>query len=452
MNKNYNYKTTDNPWVPQIPEHWEILKAKHIGNFQGSTVDKKIVKGEKKIRVVNFTDVYGNENFTVTDEIDFMSVTARNTQIRDFKVFVGDMVFTPSSEIREDIGQSALIRYEANDLLFSYHLVRLKFTRKIDDNFKKYLFNNKPALQYFSKVCKGSTRKILNRIDFKNLPVYLPPHREQIAIANYLDEKCAEIQNFITKKQQLINLLKEQRQAIINDAVTKGINPDVKMKDSGFDWLGEIPQHWEMRRLGSFGTFSKGGNISRSELIYDPSDYYAILYGDIYTKYDIVAEEIINKISKSTSENSVKLIIGDLLFTGSGETKEDIGKCILFNSQQRTFAGGDVIIFKQNGNDSHFVSYSQSSAQSQYQKIISAKGDIIVHTYASKLKNNYMPYPDLEEQLEIVDYIKRETADIDDIISKTQKEIDLIKEYREALITEVVTGKINVTEKTKTTA
>lgn len=444
MNKNTTYKPTGNKWIPQIPEHWEILKAKHLGNFQGSTVDKKSVKGEKKIRMLNFTDVYGNQNLSVKEDIDFMQLTARDNQIRDFKLNVGDMVFTPSSEISEDIGQSALIEYEAADLLFSYHLIRLSFTRKVNHNFKKYLFNNRPTLKYFSKVCKGSTRKILNRIDFKNIPIFLPPYDEQGRIAKYLDHKTTEIQNFIAKKQQLINLLKEQRQAIINDAVTKGINPDVKTKDSGISWLGMIPEHWEVRRLGSFGTFSKGGNISRAELLYEPSEYFAILYGDIYTKYDIVAEEIINKISRKTSVNSVKLVKGDLLFTGSGETKEDIAKCILFNSDQNTFAGGDVIIFKQNEFDSEFISYSQSTSFSKYQKAISSKGDIIVHSYGSKLKDVRMPYPPKKEQEKIVAFIKSETKDIDTVIAKTQKEIDLIKEYKEALITEAVTGKITI--------
>ncbi|MBK7967093.1 MAG: hypothetical protein IPK10_18680 [Bacteroidetes bacterium] len=192
---------------------------------------------------------------------------------------------------------------------------------------------------------------------------------------------------------------------------------------------------------GTIGRFSKGGNISRSELIYADEGVPAILYGDLYTKYDIVAENIINRITKETASKSVELKKGDLLFTGSGETKEDIGKCVIFNSNEPAFAGGDVIIFKQEGFDSYFISYSQNSSIAKYQKTISSKGEIIVHTYGSKLRDVIMPYPPtLLEQRRIVEYIKTETKILDTAISKAEREIELIKEYREAMIAEAVTG------------
>lgn len=433
MNKNYNYKKTDNHWIPQIPEHWEELKAKHLGNFQGSTVDKKIVKGEKKIRMVNFTDVYGNENLTIEDDIDFMEVTAKDSQIQDFKISVGDMVFTPSSEIREDIGQSALVKYEAEDLLFSYHLVRLHFTRKIYDEFKKYLFNNKPALQYFSKVCKGSTRKILNRIDFKNLPVYLPPFEEQIAIANYLDAKCAEIQKFILKKQQLITLLKEQRQAIINDAVTKGINPDAEMKYSGFEWLGNIPAHWEMRRL-------------KYSVKLNPNTVSDLKFDENFRK--IALENIDNWTGNLIKSNNEE-------FEGQGVAFKKGN--VLFNKLRPYLAKGFVATF--DGlcvNELLVFEVEKEILNEEYLlRIVLTKNFIDLidgSTYGAKMPraswdfigNIKIPLPEVEEQINIVKFIKTETANLDELISKTQKEIDLIKEYREALITEAVTGKIKV--------
>lgn len=436
------YKETGNDFVPMIPEDWEILKAKHIGVFQGSTVDKKIVKGEKPVRMVNFTDVYGNESMTITDEIDFMKVTAKDNQYRDFNVKIGDMLFTPSSEIREDIGQSALVKYESNDLVFSYHLIRLSFTREIDLEYKKYLFNNKATLQYFTKNCKGSTRKILGRTEFKNTPVFLPPFQTQQQIAGFLDYKCEQINRFINNKIEFIRILKEQRQSVIDRAVTKGIKSNVDLISSGYDFIGDIPKHWKIKRLGVLGSFSKGGNISRAELLYDTVGINAILYGDIYTKYDIQAKNIINQISKKTADKAIKVYYDDLLFTGSGETKEDIGKCVVVKCKEEVYAGGDVIIFRQEDNDSHFIAYSQNSSFAKYQKAISSKGDIIVHTYGSKLKNVVMPYPEIEEQKEIVKYIKEETKNIDELITKAEKEIILIKEYKESLISHAVTGQL----------
>lgn len=136
--------------------------------------------------------------------------------------------------------------------------------------------------------------------------------------------------------------------------------------------------------------------------------------------------------------------IGDLLFTGSGETKEDIGRCIVFNSLENTFAGGDVIILKQNKFDSMFIAYSQNSKIAIAQKSVRSKGDIIVHIYASKLKDLFMPYPSIKEQKEIVNYIQKETASIDLAIAKTQRELDLVREYKESLITEAVTGQLSM--------
>src|SRR5690554_6647849 len=117
--------------------------------------------------------------------------------------------------------------------------------RTVVINYKKYLFNNKFIFQYFSSECTGTTRQILVRDKFKNIPIILPPFEEQTAIARFLDYKLAKINRFIQKKKQLIKLLNEQKAAIINQAVTKGLDPNVKMKDSGIEWLGEIPEHWE---------------------------------------------------------------------------------------------------------------------------------------------------------------------------------------------------------------
>lgn len=314
-----------------------------------------------------------------------------------------------------------------------------------DTNFfeKRFLFYFLKSIEgELKKASTGTTIPHLDQNFLFNTHFEFPEVDIQKPIADYLDTQSARITHFIQTKQRFIELLKEQRQSIITNAVTKGIDDGVKMKESV---LGEIPEHWEVRRLGTIGRFSKGGNISRSELIYTDEGVPAILYGDLYTKYDIVAENIINRITKETAAKSVELKKGDLLFTGSGETKEDIGKCVIFNSNEPAYAGGDVIIFKQDVFDSYFISYSQNSSIAKYQKAISSKGEIIVHTYGSKLRDVIMPYPPtIEEQKQIVEHIKTETRTLDVAISKAEREIELIKEYREAMIAEAVTGKMKL--------
>ena len=112
------YKDSGIAWLGEIPEHWEIKKARNIGEFNGSTVDKKIDESQQKVRLVNFLDVYNNPKFEIHEK-PFMVVTAKDEQIKKFRVNIGDVVFTPSSEVREDIGRSAVIKYEANDLVHS---------------------------------------------------------------------------------------------------------------------------------------------------------------------------------------------------------------------------------------------------------------------------------------------------------------------------------------------
>lgn len=207
-------------------------------------------------------------------------------------------------------------------------------------------------------------------------------------------------------------------------------------KDSGVDWLGEIPEHWEVRRLASLGSFSKGGGISRDKLV--ENGLPAILYGDIYTKYNYQTVETKNFISMETSLKAIKIIENDILLTGSGETKEDIGKCIVFKGNE-AFAGGDIIIFKQSESNSTFLSYSLNSSYSIMQKMIMAKGEIIVHIYGSALKELLLSLPPREEQTKIASFLDEKVAQIDEVISQKEKLIEFLKERKQIVINDAVT-------------
>nr|WP_251821260.1 restriction endonuclease subunit S [Campylobacter jejuni] len=232
--------------------------------------------------------------------------------------------------------------------------------------------------------------------DFQNIKIPFPSLKEQEQIANFLDEKCEQIANFIEKKEKLINLLKEQKQALINETITKGLDKNVNFKDSGIEHLGEIPKHWEIKRLATFGRFSKGDNISRQDLI--ESGDSALLYGDIYMNYEISTSCLDFKISKNTSLGAIPIYKGDILFAGSGETKEDIGKNIVYLGKDKAFAGGDVIIFRQKENNALYLSYALNTKYTKFCKGIESKEEIIVHIYASNLKDIRIPLPPLKEQ------------------------------------------------------
>lgn len=422
-------------WFNEIPTNWNLMRLKNIcgGKLQYGINIPANKYSDDGVRFLRTTDI--NEDGEVIPNGIYIP---KKEVPENYILQKGDLLFSRSGTVgrcylhdsdEEYCFAGFLVKFKPESYLLSKWLYYTSLTKEF-----KY--------QIFSEAIE-STISNFNGNKYAVIKIAFPNDKNELEkIIKYLDFKYSEIKNFIQTKQRFIELLKEQRQSIITNAVTKGIDDCVKTKETV---LGEIPEHWEVRRLGTIGRFSKGGNISRSELINTDEGVPAILYGDLYTKYDIVAENIINRITKKTAAKSVKLKKGDLLFTGSGETKEDIGKCVIFNSDEPAYAGGDVIIFKQDVFDSYFISYSQNSSIAKYQKAISSKGEIIVHTYGSKLRDVIMPYPPkIEEQKQIVEHIKTETRTLDIAISKAEREIELIKEYREAMIAEAVTGKMKL--------
>jgi len=431
------YKASGIEWLGDIPEHWEVRKLKYNADILNGYAFKSDEYKDIGVPIVRIGDLK-NENFVnITGKYvsgEFKEI-AKSFIIQKFDILVALTGAT--------IGKSSIYKHSEIALL-NQRVGLIRNKPEFNQHFLQKIIASDAFLEHVKLECGGSAQENIGKPELSNFLIQTPPPPEQTAIANFLDYKTAKIDRFIRKKKQLIKLLNEQKAAIINDAVTKGLNPKTKMKPSGVEWLGDIPEHWEVRRIGVFGRFSKGGGISRAELL--PEGKAAILYGDIYTKYNFEAKNIINRVSEETANNSIKLEIGDLLLTGSGETKEDIGKCIAFLSEEDTYAGGDVIIFKQNDNDSLFLSYALNSKGAVYQKILSAKGDIIVHIYGSKLKNIRIPIPPLSEQKLIVSHIQKETATLNTTIATIEKEIALVQEYRTALIAEAVTGKIDVRE------
>jgi len=218
-------------------------------------------------------------------------------------------------------------------------------------------------------------------------------------------------------------------------------------KDSGVEWLGEIPEHWEVKRLASFGKFLKGGGFSKADLIDD--GVLAIIYGDIYTKYNISIKKELRFISIETAKKSINIDKHDLLFTGSGETMEDIGKCVVFDSDKIAYAGSDIIIFKQTENDSLFLSFILNTEGARFEKARYSKGEIIVHTYGSKLRNIYIPIPTLKEQTAIAQFLDDKTTKIEEAIAIKTQQINLLKERKQILIHKAVTRGLNPNVKLK---
>lgn len=194
------------------PEGWERLTIFDLGIVSTSSVDKKQRPGEKNVSLINYMDVYTSKSKKITSDIEFMQVTAPDKQIESNQVKIGDILFTPSSETKDDIGHSAVVYEVLPNTLYSYHLVRLRFNREIDLDFKRYLFNNPSTLAFFTKRAQGITRMTLSLDDFNETPVLLPPLSEQKQIAIRL----SDIDKSIEKVEKSILFSQQIKQELIN--------------------------------------------------------------------------------------------------------------------------------------------------------------------------------------------------------------------------------------------
>ena len=432
-----SYKNSGVEWLGEIPSHWEILKLKFVSKIETGNS----ISDDKKS---NYECVECESHpYIATKDINYEYSTINyDNGLRIPKGETNFKITLPDSILICVEGGSAgkKIAYTNQSVCYVNKLASIQTIGENVSKFLYYVIKSHIFKNQFDLSINGLIGGV-SVLLIKNFCAILPPKDEQEKIASYLDEKIAKIDASISGKEKFIELLKEQKQIIINDAVTKGLNKNAKFKNSGVEWLGQIPSHWEVVRLGSLGIFSKGNGISRNELVADGIP--AILYGDIYTKYNYQAIEIKNFISTETSLKAVKISENDILLTGSGETKDDIGKCVVFKGKE-AFAGGDIIIFKQDKNNSTFLAYSLNSSYSIMQKTIMAKGEIIVHIYSSMLKELLLPLPPKDEQEKIVEYIENKISKIDKLLNLEQECIKSLKEYKASLIDSVITGKVKV--------
>ncbi|HCC6083511.1 TPA: restriction endonuclease subunit S, partial [Klebsiella pneumoniae] len=240
-----SYKDSGVEWIGQVPEHWEVKRLRHVGRYSNSGVDKKSYEDQQTVELCNYTDVYYNE--FISDDMPFMQATASAHEIEQFTLKKGDVIITKDSEDPSDIGIPAFVPHDMPGVVCGYHLTMI---RALNDNYGSYIhrsIQSDHTRAHFFVESPGITRYGLNQNTIGNAPVALPPPEEQATIAATLDRETARIDALVEKKIRFIELLKEKRQALITHAVTKGLDPNVKMKDSGVEWIGQVPEHWEVK-------------------------------------------------------------------------------------------------------------------------------------------------------------------------------------------------------------
>ena len=421
------YKDSGVEWIGEIPAGWEVVnlsalatqrKRKNIGSIEGNVLS--LSYGRIKRRIIDNSGLLP-ESFETYNVIEPGDIVLRLTDLQNDQVSLR-------------VGRSD----ERGIITSAYCTLN---PNNVDS---RYLFDILACFDYQKGFygLAGGVRQGLTFDGIKGLKFPLPSIREQQAIADYLDEKTAEIDSIVSQTERSIELLREYRKSVISEAVTKGLDPDTPMKDSGVEWIGEIPEGWELLRMKRIGSFAKGTGIKKDEVL--PEGMPCVRYGELYTTYEHRIADPASFVSDDLFSRSTRLHNGEVVFALTGENDEDIGRCAVNLSGEALAVGGDTLAFTGHRQDGRFIAYSCNSKYFNVQRTLFARGGIIVHLPAGAVINATIVLPPLPEQQAIADYLDAKTAEIDSLIADKQRQVKLLKEYRKSLISEAVTGKFKV--------
>ena len=428
------YKDSGALWLGEVPQHWDVRRFRNVAEMRVSNVDKHTNEGEFPVRLCNYVDVYKHDRIHL--RMPFMHATASADEIARFHLEIGDVLITKDSEVWTDIGVPALVRETANDLICGYHLALLRPLRnRICGD---YLFRalQSPAVAYqFHVEANGVTRFGLSHSAIKAISLTLPPLPEQAAIVRFLDHVDRRIRRYIRTKQKVIKLLEEQKQVIIHRAVTRGVHDNVHLKCSGLEWLGQIPEHWEIRRNGQL--FVQRNQTGFPEL--------PIL--EVSLKTGVRIRDVDNSTRKQIMSDRTKYkraARGDIAYNMMRMWQGAVGVCPVDGLVSPAY------VVARPFNDIEARYYSNLFRTTAYMGEVDRHSRGIVkdrnRLYWEDFKQIASPYPPPDEQVRIADAIEQQTATVDETMAKVAHEIDLIREYRSRLIADVVTGKLDVRE------
>jgi type I restriction enzyme S subunit len=435
------YKDSGVEWLGEIPAHWEVKRLKAVASVQLSNIDKKSVEGQEPVRLCNYTDVYYNER--ITSDLEFMAATATREQVRRFSLRSGDVLITKDSESWTDIAVPGVVTEDMPDVLCGYHLAHIRPASGSVGPFLSRAFAAIGIRHQFEVAANGITRFGLGGDAIRGGVFPMPPELEQRAIAAFLDRETARIDALVAKKERLIELLQEKRTALITRAVTKGLDPTVPMRDSGVEWPREIPQHWAVRPFNKCVIEKadyRGATPPKiaSGVFLVTARNVRMGWIDYECSQEFVAEDNYREIMRRGLPRK-----DDILFT----TEAPLGNVALVDREDIALAQR-IIRFRMDASyfNSRFALLAMVSDYFQSQLARLSTGSTAEGLKASKLSMLWLLVPPVVEQLMLVALVERETARLDALVTKVREAIDRLREFRTALISAAVTGKIDVRE------
>lgn len=430
------YRVSGVEWLGEIPSHWQAKKIRRLCQVKRGASPRPI------------------------DDLAYFDDDGEYAWVRISDVTASSKYLSVTEQRLSRLGQSKSVCMEPGDIFLSIAAtvgkpIIAQIRCCIHDGFvyfsglkenREYLFYLFSGGELYKGLGKLGTQLNLNTDTVADIYIPLPTIPEQRAIADFLDRETAKIDTLIQKKERLIELLQEKRAALISNAVTKGLDPSVPMKDSGVEWLGQIPEHWEIKRLGIKCTVKARlgwRGLKASEYIDD--GYIFISTPNI--KETIIDFENVNYISEERYLESpeIMLQVGDVLIAKDGSTL-GIVNVVRELPSPATVNSSIAVIRPREPVCSEFLHYfiAGSYTQSIIHQIKNGMG--VPHLFQEDLRKFVLLFPPLFEQQVIADFIDKETARIDLLVDKTRRHMEKLREYRNAMISAAVTGKIDVRE------
>lgn len=422
-------------WIGKIPDEWEIYQLSQVVT---QVKNKNTNLQEKNLLSLSYGKIK-RKNIDSNDGLLPASFDGYNI------IENGDIVLR-LTDLQNDHTSLRVGRATEKGIITSAYTT-LRPMNKDNSRFLYYLLHAFDLKKGFYGMGAG-VRQGLNYSEVKSLKIILPNDKsEQTKIANFLDKKCAQIDSIIEESKKSIEEYKSWKQSVIFEAVT-GKNLSCKKKNSGIDWLGEIPEEWEVQRLKSYFNFKKGLPITKENL--EDSGISVISYGQIHSKNNngvSICNELIRFVDKSYLKSNSESLVkkGDFIFADTSEDLEGCGNCAYVNSDEIIFAGYHTIIFSSKyQNENKYLAYLFLTDAWRTQIRCNCSGVKLFSITKKILSKVSIILPPISEQKSIAKFLDAKCAQIDSLISEKQSLIQDLAEYKKSLIFEAVTGKRRV--------
>ena len=420
------YRNSGTPWIGKLPSHWEVGRLKqHVQEINHQTTD--CPPGKAYVALENVESWTGRVKDTDND-------TQFESQVKKF--LAGDVLF---GKLRPYLAKVTRPEYEG--VCVGEFLVLRTDPKKSDARFVERLLRAKPVIDAVDASTFGARMPRANWQFIGNMEIPVPPLDEQASIVRYLEEADTKIQAYISAKERLIALLGEQRQAIIHQAVTRGMDPDAKLKPSGVEWLGDVPEHWEVRRIKTLAQAMIGLTYSPQEITEYPEGTLVLRASNIRDRKIVDAD---NVHVRCAVPKELILREGDILVCSRSGSRSLIGKNARIGPESAgsTFGAFMTILRGTNNGYLHQLLNSQLFEQQSGMFMTSTINQLTL----GMINNMKVPIPPPKEQQRVLTYLHETTSQADVKISQARRQIELMEEYRTRLIADVVTGKLDVND------